>query len=193
MVKYATALRLGTAQTEAILRRLTRNNVQHPKYKALAELGRAVKTIFLCRYLHSEAYVFEAAAVAQIPPRDRVSRGSVYGKSSAMICSTRRASASLPSSWYAPTHRTRTSAAVSALSAATRLFPRSSPTAAMPWHSPVFPVSYTGGVSRHGSAQKPRPFRIASSRSQMSCTFFCALRSIVGSYRAFHAQLLKVK
>ena len=52
MVKYATALRLGTAGTEAILRRFTRANVQHPTYKALAELGKAVKTVFLCRYLH---------------------------------------------------------------------------------------------------------------------------------------------
>lgn len=51
MVKYATALRLGTAETEAILRRFTRNNVQHPTYKALAELGKAIKTIFLCRYM----------------------------------------------------------------------------------------------------------------------------------------------
>jgi hypothetical protein len=55
MVKYATALRLGTAETEAILRRFTRNNVQHPTYTALFELGRAVKTIFLARYLHSLA------------------------------------------------------------------------------------------------------------------------------------------
>jgi TnpA family transposase len=55
MIKYTTALRLGTAETEAILRRFTRNNVQHPTYKALAELGKAVKTVFLCRYLHSEA------------------------------------------------------------------------------------------------------------------------------------------
>lgn len=55
MVKYATALRLGTAETEAILRRFTRNNAQHPTYKALSELGRAVKTIFLARYLHSLA------------------------------------------------------------------------------------------------------------------------------------------
>jgi TnpA family transposase len=55
MVKYATALRLGTAETEAILRRFTRNNVQHPTYTALSELGRAVKTIFLARYLHSLA------------------------------------------------------------------------------------------------------------------------------------------
>lgn len=54
MVKYATALRLGTAETEAILRRFTRNNLQHPTYQALAELGRAVKTIFLCQYLESE-------------------------------------------------------------------------------------------------------------------------------------------
>jgi TnpA family transposase len=55
MVKYATALRVGTAQPEAILRRFTRDNLQHPTYKALAELGKAIKTIFLCRYLHSEA------------------------------------------------------------------------------------------------------------------------------------------
>ena len=46
MVKYATALRLGTAQSEDILRRFTRNNVRHPTYRALAELGKARKTIF---------------------------------------------------------------------------------------------------------------------------------------------------
>ena len=28
---------------------------QHPTYKAIAELGKAIKTIFLCRYLHAEA------------------------------------------------------------------------------------------------------------------------------------------
>jgi TnpA family transposase len=55
MVKYATALRIGTAETEAILRRFTRANIQHPTYKALADLGKAIKTIFLCRYLHDEA------------------------------------------------------------------------------------------------------------------------------------------
>ena len=44
MIKYTTALRLGTAETEAILRRFTRSNVQHPIYKALAELGKAIKT-----------------------------------------------------------------------------------------------------------------------------------------------------
>jgi len=54
MIKYATALRLGTAEAEAILRRFTRENIQHPTYKALAELGKAVKTVFLCRYLHDQ-------------------------------------------------------------------------------------------------------------------------------------------
>ena len=55
MIKYATALRLGTADAESILRRFTRDAPQHPTYQALAELGKAVKTIFLCRYLHLEA------------------------------------------------------------------------------------------------------------------------------------------
>jgi TnpA family transposase len=54
MIKYATALRLGTAETEAILQRFTRNNLQYPTYQALSELGRAIKTIFLCKYLESE-------------------------------------------------------------------------------------------------------------------------------------------
>jgi TnpA family transposase len=54
MIKYVTAVRLGTAETESILRRFARSNIQHPTYKAFAELGRAVKTIFLCRYLDSE-------------------------------------------------------------------------------------------------------------------------------------------
>jgi len=54
MVKYAAALQKGTAHADAILTRFTRNNRQHPIYQALAELGRAVKSTFLCEYLHSE-------------------------------------------------------------------------------------------------------------------------------------------
>jgi TnpA family transposase len=54
MIKYATALKQGTADPEAILRRFTRNNVQHPTYRALTELGKAIKTIFLCRYIGSQ-------------------------------------------------------------------------------------------------------------------------------------------
>jgi len=51
MIKYATAIRVGTASTEAILRRFTRANNTHPTYQAMLEVGRAQKTIFIARYL----------------------------------------------------------------------------------------------------------------------------------------------
>ena len=54
MVKHAVAMKRGMADAESLLRRFTRANVQHPAYKALTELGKAIKTIFLCRYLASE-------------------------------------------------------------------------------------------------------------------------------------------
>lgn len=54
IVKFTTAIKTGTADAETILRRFNRNNIQHPTYRALAELGRVRKTIFLCRYLRME-------------------------------------------------------------------------------------------------------------------------------------------
>ncbi|MGH3492815.1 MAG: Tn3 family transposase, partial [Sciscionella sp.] len=50
MVKYATAIRLGTASTEALLRRFT-SETTHPAYAAMLKVGRAQRTIFLARWL----------------------------------------------------------------------------------------------------------------------------------------------
>ena len=52
MIKYATAIRTGTASTETILRRFTRN-ASHPTYAAMLEVGRAQKSIFVARYLRT--------------------------------------------------------------------------------------------------------------------------------------------
>ena len=50
MVKYAVGITTRTADAEAILRQFTNDNLNHPTYKAFVELGRVLKTIFLCRY-----------------------------------------------------------------------------------------------------------------------------------------------
>lgn len=81
MVKYATALRLGTAQPDSILKRFTRNNLQHPTYKALAELGKALKAIFLCRYLSQESLRREIQAGLNVVENWNSANGFIfYGK-----------------------------------------------------------------------------------------------------------------
>ncbi len=56
MVKFTAAMQHHTADPEAILRRFASTAVRHPTYDALHQLGRIVKTIFLCRYLAEEAF-----------------------------------------------------------------------------------------------------------------------------------------
>lgn len=54
MVKHVAALKMGYADAESILKHFTRNSMQHPTYLAFKELGKALKTIFLCDYLSKE-------------------------------------------------------------------------------------------------------------------------------------------
>jgi hypothetical protein len=70
LIKLTTALRLGTADAESILRRFTKHNSQHPTYKALCELGKALKTTFLCDYLRLESLRREIQDGLQVILRD---------------------------------------------------------------------------------------------------------------------------
>jgi len=54
IVKHMVALKLGIVTPAVLIKRFSNNNYNHPVYKALVELGKANKTIFLCQYLASE-------------------------------------------------------------------------------------------------------------------------------------------
>jgi len=54
MVRHAVALKLRIVDPDVMMKRLSVGNKSNPVYQALGEIGKASRTIFLCRYLSSE-------------------------------------------------------------------------------------------------------------------------------------------
>ena len=54
VVKHIVALKLGIVEPFVLVKRFSNNNYEHPVYRALLEIGKASRSIFLCKYLDSE-------------------------------------------------------------------------------------------------------------------------------------------
>ena len=54
IIKHIVALKLGIVAPSVLIKRFSNDNYTHPVYKALIEIGKANKTIFLCKFLASE-------------------------------------------------------------------------------------------------------------------------------------------
>jgi TnpA family transposase len=90
MVKHAVALKTGTATAEAILKRFNSYNVTHPTYKALAELGKVEKTIYLCEYLSSLELRHEVEAGLNVVERwNEASDFLCYGRQGVFATNSR--------------------------------------------------------------------------------------------------------
>ena len=83
ILQYAIALKCKFAKPEVLIKRFSGNNANNSLYIALQELGRAVKTIFLCRYLYSKELREEINEALNVVERwNSINDFIFYGKKS---------------------------------------------------------------------------------------------------------------
>ena len=87
VIKYATAIRTGTASTEAILSRFTRA-AAHPAYQAMLEIGRAQRTCFV-----SVTWNLSAAEIISLRYDHGLRRCVGHGGAGGEVASARQARA----------------------------------------------------------------------------------------------------
>lgn len=90
MIRYATAIRSGTASTEAILRRFARANAMHPTYQAMIEVGRAQRSIFIARYLRDRDLQREINAGLNVMESWNQANGVIFYGKGGDLASNRR-------------------------------------------------------------------------------------------------------
>lgn len=79
--KHLIALKTGTVEADVLIKKFSHDNYNHPVYKALIEIGNAVKTTFLCRYLAHEALRIEIHEALNVVERLNGIMGFIfYGK-----------------------------------------------------------------------------------------------------------------
>jgi TnpA family transposase len=80
-VKHIVALKIGTMEPDVFVKRFSKDNYQHPVYKAIIEIGKASKTIFMCRNLMSEELRIEIHEAQNVVERLNSVMGFIfYGK-----------------------------------------------------------------------------------------------------------------
>lgn len=90
VVKHVAALKTGMVEPDVLIKRFSRDNYNHPVYKALSEIGNAVKTIFLSRYLSSESLRIEIHEALNVVERlNGIMTFIFYGKLSEISTNNR--------------------------------------------------------------------------------------------------------
>lgn len=80
-VKHIVALKTGVMEADVFVKRFSKDNYQHPVYKAIIEIGKVSKTNFLCRYLMSEELRIEIHEAQNVVERLNSVMGFIfYGK-----------------------------------------------------------------------------------------------------------------